>query len=196
MPPFIDGIDIARPFLAEDVFRWRDEGKLRNVTLQGYVTQFSWDHIGRWVHFTDKYSSNLTPGSHRQGQERQINFDYEKYFKDKNQSDSPIVRRTPQQRVASMALSLMAEAKQYGTIPGLDERMVKAITGEAWKEGEPITAEAVRRVAMHYLNFSETDVQRKDNQQRHHEYMKSQKKQLTLEEQARSAYEKRQAKKG
>jgi hypothetical protein len=193
MPPIIDGIDIGAPFTANDVFRWKREGRLRGVTLNGYVTQFDWDGVGRWVHFTHKFASRQGPGDKSRG-DRQINFDYEKYFKDQIESDSPIKKRTPQQRVASMALSMMAEAKQYGRIPGLDDKLVKAIAGEAWKEGEPITAEAVRRVAMHYLNVSETDAERGNNQRRHREYMKSQKKQLTLEEQARRAYEKKLAK--
>ena len=61
----------------------------------------------------------------------------------------PIVKRTPEQRLDS----LVARLKAGG--PETHEAILKEIAGEYWKRGMPVTAEALRTVAAHFLNRAE-----------------------------------------
>ena len=68
----------------------------------------------------------------------------------------PIKKRTAQQRVDSLMLRWIEDCKKYGTIPGLDDPMIRTIVGEAWKAGRTeITADIVREVATYFLQDAE-----------------------------------------
>jgi len=61
----------------------------------------------------------------------------------------PIVKRTPQQRLESMVLRLKDAA------PETLEPILNDIAGEYWKAGAPVTVDALRAVASHFLNITE-----------------------------------------
>ncbi len=56
----------------------------------------------------------------------------------------PIIKRTPEQRLDSMVARLKA-----GVPP---EPVLKEVAAEYWKAGAPVTVEALRTVAAHFLN--------------------------------------------
>ena len=61
----------------------------------------------------------------------------------------PIIKRTPEQRLNSMVQRLM------GASPQTVEPVLKDIAGEYWKAGAPVTVDALRAVASHFLNRTE-----------------------------------------
>jgi hypothetical protein len=67
-------------------------------------------------------------------------------------------RRTPHEKVAAFAQRIMEDAKRCGTVPGLSDEKMSEIMGEAWKTGRAaVTAEAVQRVAQHYMGVGEKE---------------------------------------
>ena len=56
-----------------------------------------------------------------------------------------------------MSLRLMTAYKQTGTLMGIPPELVRRVAGNAWREGEPLTAEVIRAVAAHYLGVGEVD---------------------------------------
>ena len=61
----------------------------------------------------------------------------------------PIVKRTPSQRLDSMVARLKTAP------PETVEPMLNQIAGEYWKAGAPVTVDALRAVASHFLNLTE-----------------------------------------
>jgi RNase P/RNase MRP subunit p29 len=57
----------------------------------------------------------------------------------------PIEKRTPQQRLESMTKRLLENPQQH-------EAILQEIAGEYWKAGAPVTVDALRAVAAHFLN--------------------------------------------
>jgi len=67
-----------------------------------------------------------------------------------DESELPtIIKRTPEQRLNSMVQRLKAASPQ--TV----EPVLKDIAGEYWKAGAPVTVDALRAVASHFLNRTE-----------------------------------------
>ncbi|HEX5912896.1 MAG TPA: hypothetical protein VFY54_07190, partial [Rubrobacter sp.] len=67
----------------------------------------------------------------------------------------PIKKRTPQERLESLANSFMADVQKHGRIPGLDDEKTRELVGEAWRAGTPMTAEDVRAAAATLLTQAE-----------------------------------------
>ena len=61
----------------------------------------------------------------------------------------PVIKRTPEQRLESMVERLKAAP------PETLEPILREIAGEYWRRGMPITVDALRTVAAHYLNRAE-----------------------------------------
>ena len=61
----------------------------------------------------------------------------------------PIIKRTPEQRLDSMVRRLQ------GASPETLEPALRDIAREYWKAGAPVTVDALRAVASHYLNQTE-----------------------------------------
>jgi len=61
----------------------------------------------------------------------------------------PVVKRTPEQRLDSMV------ARLRDAPPESVEPILKRIAGEYWKAGSPVTVDALRAVASHFLNLTE-----------------------------------------
>ena len=68
----------------------------------------------------------------------------------------PIVKRTPQQRLESLANSFMEDVRKAGRIPGIDDAKTRELVGESWHSGRPFTAEDVRAAAATLLQQAET----------------------------------------
>jgi len=60
----------------------------------------------------------------------------------------PVVKRTTEQRLDSMVRRLKQQ-------PEMAEVILKDIAGEYWKAGAPVSVEALRTVAAHFLNRAE-----------------------------------------
>ena len=67
-----------------------------------------------------------------------------------NEADlPPIVKRTPDERINAMVARLKTAS------PETLEPMLQQIAGEYWKAGSPVTVDALRAVAAHFLNRTE-----------------------------------------
>ena len=67
----------------------------------------------------------------------------------------PIQKRTPQQRLESLANSFMEDCMAAGRIPGVDDEKTRELVGESWRQGRPFTAEDVRTAAATLLQQAE-----------------------------------------
>lgn len=152
MPTLVAGVDVDRVWTGDEILELHNQGRLRDVTLKGYCTRADADGTIRFVPFYESTWFRMDEGipvvdtSDLPAQ----------MMADVN-ANHPIVRRTPQERVASMFLRLMTEYKRTGTLPGVPTELIKQIMGAAWREGEPLTAEVIRAVAAHYLGIGEVD---------------------------------------
>lgn len=61
----------------------------------------------------------------------------------------PIVKRTTEERLDSMTKRLLASR------PEEQEYLLKQVASEYWKAGAPVTVDALRTAAAHYLNRAE-----------------------------------------
>lgn len=159
----VEGVELTRGFTSEEIFEMKESGRLKKLAAAGYVGQASIE--SGLIHFVPFEESpyfrsdpvNLQPGvatpltnpmviQHPGSLEQR-----RKELEEKH----PMFRTTPQEKVGRMMLRLMAEVKRTGTIPGLSNEDIKAIVGESWRTGDPITADAVRAVAAHFLGLGE-----------------------------------------
>lgn len=158
-PHFIDGIDINKVFTGDEIIDLYNKGKLRSITLEGYCTRADADGTIRFIPFwesTKFRSENNQMKTH-------ISHDFVETMREEVEHDHPITRRTPQERVASMALRLLSEVKRTGRITGLSDEEVASIVGESWKVGEPLTGEAIRSMSAHLLGKAQVDNREADS---------------------------------
>lgn len=156
----IDGIDVSRVYPAEEILKMWEDGHLREVCLKGYVARANGDGTCGFVPW---YEAMDAFNEHRGMRRYTIDQQYVEDMKADVEEKHPIVRRTPQQRVAAMVLRLLGDAKRYGTIPGIPKETLQAIAGEYWKIGEPVTEDLIRRVAAYYLGVAEVDNKEADS---------------------------------
>lgn len=79
---------------------------------------------------------------------------------------TPIVKRTPQQRIESLTLKMLEDVKRSGTIPGADDETMRDLVGEYWKRGRTeVTAEMVRAAAAKLLGMAEAKHEEKLDKQ-------------------------------
>ncbi len=201
----VDGLDTNRTYTADEVIAMRDSGKLREVTMRGWL--FRWEPLKggmKMVHFTDPTANRMAPGSSggRRLRSYTVEFDADQMRRDV-EAEHPIRKRTPQERLASMTNKLTqgergqeAAAKMMmdmlsgaggGNMDGLDDETVKSITGASWKAGDPIDGDTVRRVAARYLGEAERKVAEQAADTRTKAGRKALKEQKRLEEQERKA---------
>ena len=204
----IEGIHIDRPqgFTPDEIVEIHRSGKLRGITLHGYLSR--WDgKTCRFVHWTDPTANRMTPDSEGFGKERRFTIpDPLPGMQTALQSESPIRKRTPQERLASFTNKLMqgetgqeAAAKMLlgmlsgvGDVDGLSDEQVQKITGASWKKGDPLDGDTVRRVAAHYLGQAERKVAEETRQTNTRAGRKARREQERLEAQEKRAWDKRQ----
>jgi hypothetical protein len=181
----VNGVDLDKKYSADDLAELHKSGRLRGITLQGYFWRHEMDGMGGWVHFTDPTANRMTPGSTGGQRIRAFEIpDPTPQMQADVANESPIRKRTPQERVASMMMRLMQG--------GLTEDVVKTVVGESWKEGTPLDGETIRRVAAHYLGAAEREVERTARQSTTRAGRKARREQERLEAQERRQWAKRQ----
>ena len=172
----VAGVNLSRPHPAEDILDMWEKGILKSITMQGYCARANGDGTCSFVPW---YESRLAEDENPRDKAIGDNVWTPKYqggrmayrirpeavaeMKQDIEREHPIVRRTPQQRVAAMVLRLMGEAKRHGRIPGMSDEQLKTIMGEYWKVGDPVTEDMVRRVTAHFLNVAQTDNRREND---------------------------------
>lgn len=186
----------------------RDNGQLRAVTLEGWFFRFDMNKNGmELVHFTDPTANRLgEPGG---GRRSFTIADPLPSMQAQVKGESPIVKRTPQERLASMTVKLMqgetgqdAAAKMMltmmhgGGLEGLSDEEVKSITGASWKAGDPIDGDTVRRVAARYLGQAERKVAEQAREKNTKAGRKARREQERLEKAERKAWERRRQQTG
>ncbi len=110
----------------------------------GYVARA--DGLYRWDHSVTK------PGSPT-GAALQLRQDISGREMGEAFDVKPILRRTPQERVDSMANRIYMQYQKYG----MTEGCFTAVQEEAWKVGNPISFEQARILARKYLDQAEVD---------------------------------------
>lgn len=165
MPTIVAGIDIDRAYTGDEVLEMHRKGRLRDITLEGYCTRADADGTIKFVPYYESTWFRLDADKPVQSGTNLA----ERMLADV-EANHPIHRRTPQERVASMMLRLMAEYKRSGTLPGVPADLIERVTGSAWREGEPLTAEDIRAVAAHYMGVGEKENRESDRKRvaRHH----------------------------
>jgi hypothetical protein len=153
----VAGVDIDRLYHKDEIVAMYKSGKLRDVTLQGYVSQANADGMCGFIPWykSERVLARLA-GVPEGKAVYEISGDIVGDMRQSVEEEHPIVRRTPQQRVAAMMGHFLAEAQKHGTIPGLSDEKIREITGEYWKTGvTTVTQDMVRKVAAHYLGLGE-----------------------------------------
>lgn len=146
----VNGVNIHKAFSSEEIFELHESGRLRGITLEGYATRVEDGKI--W--FVPFYESTLFRMEH--GKQRQyVSHDFQEWMRQDVEQQHPMTRRTPQERVASMVLRLMATVKNTGGLPGFTDEQIKEIVGTGWAAGMPITEDVVRAIVAKFLNVGE-----------------------------------------
>jgi hypothetical protein len=158
LPRFIDGIDIQRKFTSEEIFDLHRRGKLRSITLEGYVTRV--DVLDDTISFVPFWES--TKFRDEQGTMVLDEFGLEEKRKELEE-EHPISRSTPQEKVARFAMRLLAEAKRTGRITGLSDDQHAAILGESWKSGTPLTGTDIEKLSQWFMSRAEVDNKEADS---------------------------------
>jgi hypothetical protein len=71
--------------------------------------------------------------------------------------DHPISRSTPQEKVARLAMRLLAEAKRTGRVTGLSDDEHASILGESWRVGSPLTGTDIEKLSQWFMQRAEID---------------------------------------
>lgn len=149
-PKIIAGVNIHRGYTPEEVFELHDKGLLRPITLEGYATRVDEGKI--W--FVPWTESTAFRAEHGKLMQHDISPIFDKMAKDLEE-EHPMFRRTPQERTTSMVMRLMATVKQTGGLPGISDADIKALVGNSWKDGSPITEDVVRALVAKLLNVAQ-----------------------------------------
>lgn len=160
MAKVIGGVDIERTYSFDEIMQMRRDGRLKPIALQGYVVRAEGGRIGFVPWYESVAAKRKAAGGARTFD---ITADVDQMRQDV-EAEHPMRRRTAQERVASMVVRLMEEAKRNGTIAGLTDEQIRTITGEYWKSGETaVTTEMVRRVAAHFLGVAELQTREQES---------------------------------
>ena len=115
-------------------------GHVMRIDADGY-TEFVPDHLA-----VDPWSGK--------GRALQTAYRSKETIKELFPTEKPRVKRTPQQRVDSMQKHMQDDA-QRGGFPGLSEEKVQELVRRAWKRGQPVSADDVRKVAAGMIQEAE-----------------------------------------
>ena len=150
-PTIIGGIDITKRYPIAEIMEMHAQGKLRNIGGSGYIVRADADGMVGFVPWTESTLFRMNTDQPQLYQSP----DFTEAMRQDVETEHPMRRRTPQERVASMLVRMMGHARETNTVPGLTEKQISTITGESWKEGDPLPAESVRAVAAHFLGIAE-----------------------------------------
>ena len=161
----VAGIDIDKSYSIEEMLEMYERGYLREILkVRGLVPRANGDGTIQFAEWSETYLGNLE----KTGMTRMYAQNNGSWVEDATaqvEKDHPIVRRTPQDRVTSMALRLMAQAKRSdGAIPGLSQEEIRQIVGYAWTQGvTEITMDDMRKIAAKLMGVAEVDNREADS---------------------------------
>ena len=161
----IAGVDIDRKYSIEEMLDMYERGYLKAILAHGgVVPRATMDGTIEFAPWDETYLGNLE----KTGATRFYAQNDGNWIEDATaqvEKDHPIIRRTPQERVTSMALRLLAQAKRSnGAIPGLSQEEIRQIVGYAWTQGvTEITMDDMRKVAARLLGVAEVDNREADS---------------------------------
>lgn len=148
----IGGIDIDRKYTFDEIMEMQKKDRLKPISLQGYVVRADADGM---IGFVPWHQSTLARQEAGKPVTQGWDADLAKMREDVER-ENPMVRTSPQAKVARMIARLMEGAKSTGTIAGFSDEQIRTITGEYWKTGETEVTEAmVRKVASHLMQTAE-----------------------------------------
>lgn len=154
----VGGVDIDRKYPIEEILKMHAEGKLKPIAVDGYVVRADADGMVGFVPWTESTLFRMERGKTLVHQSD----DFAEAMRQDVEREHPIVRRTPQERVAALMVRLMGTAAEVGGIPGLTEAQINAITRMSWREGDPLPATAVQAVAAHFLGIAQNQNREED----------------------------------
>lgn len=152
MSRIIGGVDIEKTYQSDEIISMYHAGKLKPIAVEGYVVQANEDGTIKFIPFWESTLWRQEQGTPIQATSP-ITVDERR---EQLEEAHPILRRTPQERVASMAIRIMAEAKRSG-VTGLTEEQKKTILGESWIEGEPLSGEDIQRLSQWFMGRAQVD---------------------------------------
>lgn len=149
----VDGIDIDQKYPIEQILKWYHAGRLKKIQLVGYIVRADADGLVGFVPWTE---STLFRSQNEGLSQYGLGTLAEDMRKDVER-ENPMVRRTAQQKKASMVRRLLETCQRYGTVPGMTDEQISAMIGERWQTGvSVVTAQMLERVSAHYLGVGET----------------------------------------
>lgn len=143
MTTFIGGLDVDRVYTADEIGMLILSGKIKNVTMQGYVAQANSDGTCRFVpyHKSSISRQRALELNRARGIEAPRVFEAQFDMQAELEKDLPkITKRTPQQRVDSLAQRIQPDATVLGADPTEGEaarRIAAGLLAEAEKKNEP-----------------------------------------------------------
>jgi hypothetical protein len=146
----IAGIDIDRKYPAEEIISMYHKGLLKPIALEGYVVRADADMMIGFVPWHESTLARAEAG-------RAVNVDFTEeaeQMREDVERTHPIVRTSPQEKQARVAMRILGEVHRSGSI-GLSDEQVSEIAGEFWKEGDTVSGETIRAVAAHFLSKAE-----------------------------------------
>lgn len=150
----VGGVDIEQTFTPDDIIEMFKNGRLRTISEQGYCTQGGEDGLLRFVPFWESLAFRT---EQNMGTRTYASEDFTEVMRQDVEAEHPILRTTPQEKVARMALRIMAEVKRTGRVTGLNDNEMATIMGESWRVGEPVTGEAIQKLSEWLMGRAEVD---------------------------------------
>ncbi len=149
----VAGVDINGSYTPEDIVDMFRTGRLRKLTDAGYCTQGREDGTLTFVPYWESLAFRTETGSAK----TYVSDNFTEVMRQDVETEHPIVRSSPQEKVARLALRVMGEVKRTGRVTGLSDEELAAIVGESWKVGQPLTGEDLQKLAQWFMGRAEVD---------------------------------------
>lgn len=166
MATMIAGVNVDQSYSVDEMLDMYERGYLRAILAHGgYVPRANGDGTISFAPWAETYLGNLEKTGMTRMYAQKDGGDWVEDARAQVEKDHPIVRRTPQTRVTSMALRLMAQAQRSGgMIPGMTQAEIRSIVGYAWTQGvTEITMDDMRKVAAKLMGVAEVDNREADS---------------------------------
>jgi hypothetical protein len=141
-----------------------DKQKADQLLMRGYVLQSDimsgWVRVVPWHQASGAKEPDIKkrdPGS----SESPVQIVRQRMFQTTMDKPTPLQKRTPGQRVNSLAAKMMKEVQASGILPGQNDPRVREIVGASFKEGTPVTGDMVQELATRMLERAEKQNERR-----------------------------------
>jgi hypothetical protein len=166
-PIIISGVDVTGSFTAEDIMAMFHRGTLRDITDRGYCSQGTENGMLQFVPYEESLAFRTDTGR----SQTYVSEDFTEAMRQEVERENPILRSTPQEKVARFALRIMAEVKRTGRVTGMSNEEMRSIVGESWKEGQPLTGEDIQKLSQWFMGRAEVDNKEADSHRVTSEHM-------------------------